>query len=151
VSYAPWPTEAPEYRAIWEETTTHPNTAQRLSAVWLIGPDSAATGAALRRLGFSEVRRTGMPQLGARGTIFAGGRSAVIVVEPNGPGLAAESLRIRGAHVLGVSIKVADLTLAENAARHGYAGTVGPYEGPFGQSVIAPAQQDVGILIEFHN
>ena len=150
VSYAPWPTEAPEYRAVWEATTTHPNTAQRLSAVWIIGPDFTATKAGLRRLGFSQSRIVRMPHLGATGTLFSGGRSAVIVVEPTGPGHAADSLQLRGAHVLGVSIEVSDLALAEAAARRGYQDTSGPYNGGFGRSILAPATQDLGIFIEFH-
>jgi hypothetical protein len=151
VSYAPWPTESPEFRPIWEATTTHPNTAQRLSAVWIIAPDAAASRAVLRRLGFVPGRRVRMAQVGAKGTIFTGARSAIVVVEPDGTGVAADALRRRGAHVLGVSIAVANLEAAATAARRGFAGTSAPYAGAFGRSVLAPAQDDLGILVEFHD
>jgi catechol 2,3-dioxygenase-like lactoylglutathione lyase family enzyme len=151
VSYPPWPTETPEFRPMWEATTTHPNTAERLSAVWIIGPDPAASHAALRTLGFAPGRRVLMRQIGATSTIYLGGRSAVVVVEPRGPGLAADALRMRGAHVLGISIAVADLEAAATAAKRGYADTSAPYDGAFGRSVLAPAQPDLGVLVEFHN
>jgi hypothetical protein len=150
VSYAPWPTESPEFRPIWEATTTHPNTARRLSAVWIIGRDAAATRRALRTLGFAPGRRITMRGLDATGTLFVGGRSAIIVVEPSRKGIAAEALRVRGPHVLGISVEVADLEAAATAARRGYAETSAPYQGAFGRSVLAPVQQDLGILVEFH-
>lgn len=150
VWYAPSSTRTAEGQARREARTTHANTASRLSGVWILTADPAASSAALNKMGFSPGGRIRMPQIGGIATIFTGGRSAILVVEPRGRGVAQEALRSRGPHVLGVSVEVADLETARGFVSRGYGQPLRTYSGAFGTSVLAPAQDDLGVLIEFH-
>ncbi len=151
VWYAPRPAQNVESRARRLATTSHPNTAQRLTAVWLLTEDPVASAAALNRMGFSTGRRVQMPQIEGIGTIFAGGRSAIVLVEPRGSGIAREALHLRGPHMIGMSLEVADLAVAKGALTSGYGRSLSAYTGAFGKSVVADARDDLGVFIEFHS
>lgn len=150
VWYGPRPARDAEAQARWLTRTTHPNSAERLTAVWILPADAAASAAALSKMGFLAGARVPMPQIGGIGTIFRGGQSSILLVEPRGSGIAREALRARGPHVLGVSIEVADLAAAKGVIARSYGPTIPTYQGAFGKAVLGDAQDDLGVLIEFH-
>lgn len=150
VWYAPWPALTSEGRAQWETTTSHRNTAQRPSAVWILPADTATARSVLEKIGYTARRTFDMPQIGSRGTILDAGRTSIVLVEPQEEGLTADALRLRGPHVLGISLEVADLAAASGVIADGYGRSPERYKGAFGESVIAPSQGDLGLLIEFH-
>ena len=150
VWYAPWPALTSEGRAQWETTTSHRNTAQRPSAVWILPTDTAIARSVLEKVGYTPGRNVDMPQIGARGTVFDAGRTSIVLIEPEKEGLAADALRLRGPHVVGISLEVTDLAAASDVISDGYGLSPQRYEGPFGESVMAPSQEDLGLLIEFH-
>ncbi|MEP7098806.1 MAG: VOC family protein, partial [Dokdonella sp.] len=52
--------------------------------------------------------------------------------------------------VLGVSIGVTDLNRAKRQVERGYEKELPGYRGVLGDSFLAPTQDDLGLLIEFH-
>jgi catechol 2,3-dioxygenase-like lactoylglutathione lyase family enzyme len=140
----------PQQQADRDEFVRHPNGARRISAVWLLSANAAEEAERLRRIGFAEDGPVELPQVGARGRRFAAGRGSVLVVEPSGPGQAAEALAARGPHFFAISVATVDLDRAQRLVQRGYGGTVETYAGLFGQSFIAPTQSDLGLRIEFH-
>jgi hypothetical protein len=53
--------------------------------------------------------------------------------------------------VLGVSIAVTDLDRAQRWVERGYQQQLKRYDGALGASFLAPTQEDLGLLIEFHS
>lgn len=133
-----------------EARTHHPNTAQRMTAVWIATADAAQASSVLERMGMIPGRSLRLPHLQARATPYAAGRSTVLVVAPTGEGYTARQIRTRGSHVFGVSIEVGSLDVAAAVLGRGYGSRPRGYRGPFGHSVLARSEQDLGLLIEFH-
>lgn len=150
VWYAPRTTATGEGQPRRDARTAHANTALRLSSVWILTADPVASSTALSRMGFSRGERIGMPIIGGAATVFTGSRGAILLVEPRGRGVAATALQSRGPHVLGVSVEVSDLQLAQAITGRGYGRLPQIYGGPFGSAVLAPTQDDLGLFIEFH-
>jgi hypothetical protein len=128
----------------------HPNGARELSAIWLLSADAAANKATFERMGFSGAQAVRIPQIAARGYCIPIGRTAVVALEPDGPGVAADTLRKQGPQVLGASIGVEDFDHAQRRVARGYEQSLTSYKGIFGDSFLAPTQADLGILLEFH-
>ncbi len=149
VWYRPAPTP-PDRQAHRAARRTHPNGALRLSALWIVTADAAASRGALVRMGYVPGREVALPHLGARGTVLTGGERAVLLVDPQAGGRAAEALRLRGPHVLGISVEVEDLEGARAIVARGYGVVPQRRPGPFGEAVIAPSQDDLGLFVEFH-
>ena len=128
----------------------HPDTAREVSAVWLLSADADADRRQFERMGFAGATPVRMAQMAARGFAIPVGRKQVLVLQPDGAGRAADALRKGGAQVLGVSIGVADFTRAKRQVERGYETTLADYRGTLGESFLAPTQDDLGLLIEFH-
>jgi catechol 2,3-dioxygenase-like lactoylglutathione lyase family enzyme len=150
VWYRPRTSWTVEHHRSVEARSRHPNTAQRLSAVWVATADPAQTAAVLERMGMIAGRPIGLPHLQASATPFTAGRSTILVVAAAGDGYVAHQLRERGTHVLGVSVEVASLEVAAAAVAAGYGSRPRRYRGTLGESVLARSEEDLGILIEFH-
>ena len=128
----------------------HPNGAERISAVWLLSADSQAERERLLRMGFISEGAVELPNHGLRGFRFVSGGETILALEPSGPGAAADSLALRGPHLYGISIAVADLALTRRIVERGYGQPLAPYQGLEGQAVTAPASAELGLLLEFH-
>jgi hypothetical protein len=101
-------------------------------------------------MGFAAATPVRMAQLGARGYAVRIGAKRVFVLQPDGAGIAATALRTGGAQVLGVSIGVTDLARAKRQVERGYEKQLPGYRGALGDAFLAPTQDDLGLLIEFH-
>jgi len=127
-----------------------PNTARELSAVWLLSSDADADRRQFERMGFAGARPVRMAQIAAHGYAVTAGRKRVLVLQPDGAGIAADALRKGGPQVLGVSVGVTDLGRAKRQLERGYEKALAGYRGVLGDSFLAPTQDDLGLLIEFH-
>jgi glyoxalase-like protein len=128
----------------------HPDTARELSSVWLLSSDADADRRQFERMGFSGATPVRMAQIAARGYAVPVGRKRVLVLQPDGKGIAAAALRKSGSQVLGVSIGVTDFDRAKRQVERGYEKELPDYHGVLGDSFLAPTQDDLGLLIEFH-
>lgn len=151
VWYAPWPARDAAAQARLQARRTHPNTAMRVTAVWILAGNPAAARSTLANLGFAPRSSFRMEPIGARAAVFGNARAAIVVVEPDAAGRAADALRLRGPHVAGVSVQVTDLAAAQRLVERGYGAPVRRYRGGFGQSILAPAEADLGLFVEFHS
>jgi len=139
------PTNADDYRV----TRVHPNGTRELSSIWLVSGDADADRRQLDKMGFGHAVPVRLPQFGAKGFCIPVGPTALLVLQPDGAGL-AEHVMESGPRILGISIGVDDLERARRWVERGYEGKLPTYGGLFGQSVLAPTQDDLGVSIEFH-
>lgn len=128
----------------------HPNGAQALTALWLLSSDANADRRQFERMGFPTAVPVRLPHLAARGYCVPVGPKRIFALQPDGPGAAADALRSGGRQVLGLSIAVADLDLAQRRVARGYETELARYRGALGDAFLAPTQSDLGLLIEFH-
>lgn len=140
------PTNADDYRV----TREHPNGARALSSIWLVSGDAEADRRQLEKMGFGHAVPVTLPQVGAKGFCVPVGPTALLALQPDGAGIAAQTLAGGGPRVLGMSFAVADLGRAQRWAERGYERKLPTYRGWFGESVLAPTQDDLGLSIEFH-
>lgn len=131
----------------------HPNGAKQLSAVWLLSDQVEADRRQLAYWGFEHAEPVRLPALGARGYAIAIGPSRLLLLAPEGAGIAADAARRGGNQVLGISVGVSDLDQAQRRVERGYERFGQPlarYASPFGQAFLAPSLEDLGLWIEFH-
>ena len=128
----------------------HPNGARSLSAFWLLSADASADKARLEKLGLTGAVHVRLSQVAAKGYCVTVGPNALLTLEPDGPGIAADALREGGPQVLGVSLGVADLDAAKRRVERGYEQSLAGYDGLSGAAFLAPTRADLGMLIEFH-
>lgn len=149
IDYAPGKTDA---ASVTDDRIAReqPNGARELSAIWLLSADAAANKIQFERMGLGGAQAVRIPQISARGYCIPVGHTAVVALEPDGPGVAADTLRKQGPEVIGASIGVEDLDHAQRRIARGYEQTLTPYKGLFGDSFLAPTQADLGMLLEFH-
>ncbi len=112
IDYAP-PRSDPASVADDKTARQHPNGARELSAFWLLSADAGADKARLEKLGLAGAVPVRLPQVAAKGYCVAVGPNALLALEPDGPGIAADALSEGGPQVLGVSLGVADLDAAK--------------------------------------
>jgi hypothetical protein len=134
----------------WQAARVHPNSAKDLTAYWLLSADAGGDRRQLAAMGLGAAKPIRLPQVAARGFCVAVGAKAILVLQPDGPGVAADALRAGGPQVVGASVEVADLARAQRLVERGYEQAVARYVGPFGQSFAAPTRDDLGMTIEFH-
>lgn len=139
------PSNAADYRV----TREHPNGARELSAIWLVSGDADADRRQLEKMGFGHAVSVKLPEVGAAGFCIPVGPTALLALQPEGPGL-AKQVMAGGPRVLGVSFGVADLERARRWVERGYEGKLATYRGLSGKSFLAPTQDDLGLSIEFH-
>lgn len=140
------PSNQDDYRV----TREHPNGARQLSAIWLLSASAQSDRQALDHMGFGHAVPIKLPEVGARGFCVPVGPTALLVLEPDGKGLAADVMANGGARVLGVSIGVADIGRARRWVERGYEQALATYPGAWGEAFLAPTQDDLGLSIEFH-
>lgn len=128
----------------------HPDSARELSAVWLLSVNADTDREQLERLGYTKAKAIRIPQISARGYCVSVGAKSIVVLEPDGEGIATEALREGGPQILGLSIGVTDLGRAKRWAERGYETTLASYRGVLGNAFLAPTRTDLGLLIEFH-
>jgi hypothetical protein len=129
----------------------HPNSAQEVSALWLLSSNADADRNQLERMGFSDATPVRMPQIAAQGYEVAVGQKHLFVLQPDGAGVAADALRKGGAQIVGISMGVAHLDRAKRWVERGYETKIDGYHGPLGDAFLAPTQDDLGLLMEFHS
>jgi hypothetical protein len=140
------PTNAGDRRA----TREHPNGARELSAIWLVSRDAESDRRELERMGFGDAVPVALPQLGAKGFCVPVGPTALLALQPEGEGIAAETMASGGPRILGVSFGVSDLGRAQRWVERGYERGLATYRGLSGESFLAPTRDDLGLSIEFH-
>ena len=140
------PANAGDYRVSRE----HPNGARELSAIWLVSGDADADRRQLQKMGFGHAVPVKLPELGATGFCVPVGPTALLALQPEGNGVAAETMAHGGPRVLGVSFGVSDLGRAQRWVERGYERSLATYRGLWGESFLAPTQADLGLSIEFH-
>ena len=129
---------------------THPNSAQALSAVWILSANADANRDSLAKMGFASARPVLVSRMAARGYCIPVGPNYVIALQPDGEGISAETLSKGGPQVLGISIAVSDLDRAQRWVERGYEQKLDNYDGALGKSFLAPTQSDLGLFVEFH-
>jgi len=137
-------------RADSEVFTRHPNGALRLSSVWLLSGDPEVDAARLSRLGFVGRKPVEFPAIGLRGLEFVAGEGSILLLQPSGPGPAANALAGRGPHLYGVGIEVADLDRARRIVGRSYGETIVSYKGAMGDAFLVPTHGELGFVVEFH-
>lgn len=142
IAYPPDPPRTAEQEARRTARITHRNGARSLSAVWLLLPDVAAQVRQYLRLGARDGGAVNLVALGARGRRIRAGGGDVILLQPSGRGVAASALARRGAHILGISIAVADPSALPRQRRAS--------RGPNGGPILFTGGSPLGISIELH-
>jgi hypothetical protein len=133
----------------FEAARVHPNTAEKLQAVWVAVKDLRAAVRAYESVGFTAGRRISLPQLAAKGREIEAGEGLVLLLEASSAdGNVASFLARRGEGVMGVSIKVANLNTALNILESNLKQKLRPYEGAYGKSVLVPIEDTRGIWVE---
>jgi hypothetical protein len=140
------PTNADDYRV----TREHPNGARVLSSIWLVSGDADADRRQLEKMGFGHAVPVTLPSVGAKGFCVPVGPTALLALQPDGQGLAQQTMTNGGPRVLGVSYGVANLGRAQRWVERGYERKLSTYPGLSGESFLAPTQDDLGLSIEFH-
>ena len=130
--------------------TVHPNTAKRLSSVWMAVSDLEASVRAYESMGFRPARKLAVPQLGAQGQEIEAGQGTILLLQPEkSAGNVASFLAERGAEgVMGVSIEVANLQTARDVLKSNTKRQFELYNGPYGQSILIPPELTHGVWIE---
>lgn len=131
-------------------TREHPNGARELSTIWLVSANAEADRRQLEKMGLGHAVPVTLPSVGASGFCVPVGPTALLALQPDGSGIAAQVLANGGPRVLGVSIGVADLERARRWVERGYERALTAYRGLSGTSFLAPTQDDLGLSIEFH-
>ena len=140
------PANADDHRV----TREHPNSARELSSIWLLSADADADRRQLERMGFGHAVPVALPEVGAKGYCVPVGPTALLALQPDGAGIAAEAMASGGPRILGVSIGADDLGRAQRWAERGYETRLTRYRGLSGDAFLAPTREDLGLLIEFH-
>jgi hypothetical protein len=149
IDYAPPKTDAASVADL-ALAREHPNGARALSAIWILSADADKDRRQLARMGFGDARPVHVTQIAAHGFCVKIGTSSLLALQPDGPGTADDALKSGGSQILGVSIAVADLGRAQRLVERGYERALTRYSGLLGDSFLAPTEDDLGILIEFH-
>lgn len=140
------PANADDYRV----TREHPNSTRELSAIWLVSADAEADRRQLEKMGYGHAVPVKLAAVGAKGYCVPAGPTALLALQPDGDGLAAQTMANGGPRVLGVSFGVSDLARAQRWVERGYERKLSTYRGLSGESFLAPTQEDLGLSLEFH-
>ncbi|MBW8823149.1 MAG: VOC family protein [Xanthomonadales bacterium] len=134
----------------WQAARVHPDGARALTAYWLLSANVENDRARLAAIGLKDSKPVRMPEIAASGTCVKVGDKAILLLQPDGAGIAADALQAGGPQIIGASVAVADLARAQRLVERGYEHSVTRYNGTFGPSFLAPTRDDLGMLLEFH-
>jgi hypothetical protein len=140
------PANAGDYRV----TREHSNGARELSSIWLVSADADADRRQLEKMGYGHAVPVTLPALGAKGYCVPVGPTALLALQPDGAGIAAQTMANGGARILGVSFGTSDLGRARRWVERGYERKLTTYRGLSGESFLAPTRDELGLSIEFH-
>jgi catechol 2,3-dioxygenase-like lactoylglutathione lyase family enzyme len=126
-----------------------PNGAKALSSVWVMVKDLPAAEAAYGDAKFARSRVVTIPGLGS-GVALASGEGEIVLITPLPDGPLQRQLDRYGDHVIGMSIKVADLDMVSRTLSRKFSQNLSTYAGIHGRSVLPPAFEALGMHIEFH-
>lgn len=140
------PANVDDHRA----TREHPNGVRELTSIWLVSADADADRKQLEKMGYSHAVPVKLPELGAAGYCVPVGPTSLLALQPDGAGIAAQTLAEGGPRVLGISLGVSDLGRALRWIERGYERKLATYRGLSGESFLAPTTDDLGLSIEFH-
>lgn len=140
------PANADDYRI----TREHPNGARELTSIWLVSGNAEADRHELEKMGFGHAVPVKLPAVAAAGFCVPVGPTALLLLQPDGAGLAEQTMTHGGPRILAVSFGVSDVERARRWAERGYERSLPTYRGQWGESVLAPTQDDLGLFIEFH-
>jgi len=129
--------------------TNHPNTAKRIAAVWIVVKDLKAATKAFETAGFLAADKRKFSELGATGREIEAGTGRIVLLEPKGrTGKAASFLSERGEGIMGVSLEVGSLETVRSLLEKNTHRNLAPYAGPYGHSILIPADVAHGIWIQ---
>ncbi|WP_158883802.1 VOC family protein [Rhodanobacter sp. L36] len=134
----------------YDATREHPNGAREMSSIWLVSGDAESDRKQLEKMGFGHAVPIKLPALGASGFCVPVGPTALLALQPDGNGIAAETMAHGSPRILGVSYGVIDLGRAQRWVERGYEQKLTTYRGLSGESFLAPTRDDLGLSIEFH-
>ncbi|TBR40396.1 MULTISPECIES: VOC family protein [Dyella] len=140
----------PGNRDDYRVTREHPNGARELSSIWIVSADADADRKQLEKMGYGHAVPVKLPALGAKGFCVPVGPTSLLALQPDGEGLAAQTMAKTGPRVMGISLGVSDLGRAQRWVERGYEHAVTTYHGLNGESLAAPTLDDLGLTIEFH-
>lgn len=135
-------TEPPEW-------ARHPNTARWITSVWIAVSDLETATKAYEAIGLDAGRKVELPELGASGREMKVGPLTVLLLQPGiEGGKVFAFLADRGEGIMGVSMEVRDLETARKVIESNTGLVFAPYAGPYGSSILIPAQIAQGLWIE---
>lgn len=127
----------------------HPNTAERLDALWLVVTDLQSAEAFYRSLGLQiGWRNRWFPDLGARATIVRHGSSDIILMEPGRPGIIGDFAAERGQGIAGARIEVRDLDRALHLIRTRTGRNFQVFRRDGDRAFRIPAEMTYGLTLE---
>src|SRR5215218_4563459 len=127
----------------------HPNTAQRIDTLWLVVSDLDAAIAFYEGLGLDvRFEHKKIHYLGARGAEVRYHNSTLALLEPDGPGLAADFVAERGEGIMGVSIEVGDLQTALSLVNGNTGLGLQSFKYKGRERFLVPASLTHGFLVE---
>lgn len=127
----------------------HPNTAQRIDALWLVVSDLDAAIDFYEGLGLkvgSKYQK--IHYLGGRGAEVRYRDNNLILLEPDGPGLVADFAAERGEGILGVSIQVGNLQTALDLVNSNTGLGLETFKSKGRDRFLVPAELTHGFLVE---
>jgi len=127
----------------------HANTAQKIDTLWLVVSDLDAAIAFYEGLGL-EVRfkHKKIHYLGARGAEVRFHNNTLALLQPDGPGLAADFAADRGEGIMGVSLQVGDLETARTLINGNTGLSLQTFKDKGRERFLIPASLTHGFLIE---
>jgi len=133
------------------QPTVHPNTAKKLSSVYMGVRNLEASVKEYESMGFRAARKLAAPQLEAQAQEIEAGQGTILLLQPReSAGKVASFLAERGAEgIMGVSIEVASLQTARSLLEANTKRHFERYAGPYGQSILIPPEFTHGVWIEF--
>lgn len=132
-----------------EEWPAHPNTARRIAAVWIAVRDLNTATKTYQAIGLPPGKKRKLPELGAIGREIQAGQGVILLLQPQGKeGQVAAFLAARGEGIMGISIEVSNLDAARALLEKNTARRFTPYAGPYGKSILIPAELAHEVSIE---
>ena len=101
-------------------------------------------------IGLLPGAKMGLPAIGARAQEIQVGDGSVLLVTPDAPGGSTDKfITDRGESMMGISVEVESLEQARAVLKDRLHRDVAVYSGPFGKSVLVPAELAAGAWFEF--
>jgi Glyoxalase-like domain len=127
----------------------HPNTAQHIQTVWLVVSDLDAARPYFTGLGLSVgTRPVRIGYLGAWSLTVNYHNANLVLLQPDGPGLAADFAADRGEGILGFSVQVGNLETAHRLVQGGTGLTLPIFNYRGHDRFLIPASATHGVLLE---